>query len=50
MVVRFLYPAAVKGVHIKAAVRHIDGHTHNPAQVNISAARVFDNASSGNDI
>ena len=50
MPVRFLYPAAVKAVHQKAAVGHIEAHAHDPAQRDIALAVIFYNAAAGYDV
>ena len=44
MPVSFLYPAAVKAVHQKAAVGHIKAHAHDAPERDIAGAVIFNNA------
>ena len=50
MTVSLLYPAAVKGLHVKASVSHVNGHTHKSAQRKIGAGGVYKDASACDDI
>ena len=43
MPVSFLYPAAVKAVHQKAAVGHIEAHAHDAPERDIAGAVIFNN-------
>ena len=44
MPVSFLYPAAVKAVHQKAAIGHIKAHAHDASDRDIFGAVIFNNA------
>ena len=44
MPVSFLYPAAVKAVHQKAAIGHIKAHAHDAPERDIAGAVIFNNA------